>query len=149
MSTSLAENIWNLCWFWLDKEAYFFSWQLHYRSFSWILERAKQVSAHENHPTRAVEMTLFASKNRNLFGCVSKTSCCEYLVKDTCSEKMTQLSQAPLTALFFVILCVCVLTIMPIYISATGLRPILNLMLRQPKGKQNGCVSLSGHSTCV
>ena len=48
-------------------------------------------------------MTPFACKNGNLFGCVSKTSCCEYLVKDTRSEKMTQLSQAPLTALFLVV----------------------------------------------
>ena len=45
-------------------------------------------------------MTPFASENGNLFGCVSKTSYCEYLVKDTRREKMTQLSQAPLTALF-------------------------------------------------
>ena len=69
----------------------------------WILERAKQVSARENHPTRAVEMTPFACENGNLFGCVSKTSCCEYLVKDTRSDKMTQLSQASLTALFLVV----------------------------------------------
>ena len=48
-------------------------------------------------------MTPFACENGNLFGCVSKTSCCEYLVKDTRSEKMTQLSQAPLTALFLVV----------------------------------------------
>ena len=59
--------------------------------------------ARENHLTRAVEMTPFGSKNGDLFGCVSKTSCCECLVKDTCSEKMTQLSQAPLTALFLVV----------------------------------------------
>ena len=65
-----------------------------------ILERAKQVSARENHPTRAVEMTPFACENGILFGCVSKTSCCEYLVKVTRSEKMRQLSQAPLTAFF-------------------------------------------------
>ena len=39
----------------------------------------------------------------NLFGCVSKTSCGEYLVKDIRSEKMTQLIQAPLTALFLVV----------------------------------------------
>ena len=71
--------------------------------FSWILGWAKQVSAHENHPTRTVEMTPFASTNGNLFGCVSKTSCCECLVKDTRSEKMTRLSQAPLTALFLVV----------------------------------------------
>ena len=47
----------------------------------------------------------FASKNGNLFGCVSKTSCCdcECLVKDTRSEKMTQLSQAAPTALFLVV----------------------------------------------
>ena len=81
-------------------------WIKRYIFFIWILERAKQVSPRENHPTRAVEMTPFACENGNLFGGVSKTSCCEYLaiVKDTRSvrrsEKMTQLSQAPLTALF-------------------------------------------------
>ena len=70
----------------------------------WILERAKQVSKRENDPTRAVEMTPFARENGNLFGCVRKTSCYEYLVKDTRSEKMTQLSQAPqVIALFLVV----------------------------------------------
>ena len=49
--------------------------------FLWALIKA--ISARENHPTCAVEMTPFASKNGNLFGCVSKTSCCECLVKDT------------------------------------------------------------------
>ena len=67
------------------------------------ISRAKQVTARENHSKRAVEMTPFACENGNLFGCVSKTSCCEYLVKDTRSEKMTRLSQAPLTALFLVV----------------------------------------------
>ena len=102
-------------------------------------------------------MTPFACENGNLFGCVSKTSCCEYLVKDTRSEKMTQLSQAPLTALFVVVSLsifientfVCSCFNMPVYISATGLRSTLNLMLRRPKGKQNGCVSLSGCRACV
>ena len=116
-----------------------------------------------NHPTRAVEMTPFACENGNLFGCVSKTSCCEYLaiVKDTRSvrrsEKMTQLSQAPLTALFLVVSLsilyrkhfVCSCFNMLVYISATGLRSTLNLMLRRPKGKQNGCFSLSGCRICV
>ena len=50
-----------------------------------------------------MEMTPFARENGNLFGCVSKTPSCEYLVKDKRSEKMTQLSQAPLTALFLVV----------------------------------------------
>ena len=49
------------------------------------------------------QMTPFASKNGNLFGCVSKKPCCECIVKDTRSEKMTLLSQAPLTALFLVV----------------------------------------------
>ena len=80
MSASLAENMKNFCRFWLDKKVYFFSWQSHCNFFIWILERAKQVSARENHPTRAVEMTPFACGNGNLFGCVSKTACCEYLV---------------------------------------------------------------------
>ena len=102
-------------------------------------------------------MTPFACENGNLFGCVSKTSCCEYLLKETRSEKMTQLSQALLTALFLVVslsflyrkhFCVFVF-LMPVYISATCLRSTLNLMLRRPKGKQNGCVSLSGCRVCV
>ena len=91
-------------------------------------------------PTRAVEMTPFAYENGNLFGCVSKSSCCEYLVKDTRSEKtekMTQLSQAPLTTLFLVVslsilyrkhFCVFVFFTLPVYISATGLRSTLILM---------------------
>ena len=73
------------------------------RHFYLFAKRDRFLSARENHPTWAVEMTPFASKNGNLFGCVSKTSCCEYLVEDTRSEKMTQLSQAPLTALFVVV----------------------------------------------
>ena len=93
-------------------------------------------------------MTPFACENGNLFGCVSKTSCCEYLVKDTRSEKMTQLSQAPLTALFLVVSLSILCFNMPVCISATGLRSTLNLMLRPPKGKQNGCVSLSGCRAC-
>ena len=103
-------------------------------------------------------MTPFACENGNLFGCVSKTSYCEYLVKDTRREKMTQLSQASLTALFLFVSSfrcrsfientfVCSCFIMPVYISVTGLRSTLNLMLRWPKGKQNGCVSLSGCRT--
>ena len=35
--------------------------------FLWALIKA--ISARENHPTCAVEMTPFASKNGNLFGC--------------------------------------------------------------------------------
>ena len=103
MSASLAENMKNLCRFWLDKKVYFFSWQSHCNFLHAVFERAKQVSARENHPKRAVEMASFACENGNLFGCVSKTSLCEYLVKDPRSEKMTQLSQALLTALVFVV----------------------------------------------
>ena len=41
----------------------------------WILERAKQVSARENHPTRAVEMTPFACENRNFIR-YARLQCC-------------------------------------------------------------------------
>ena len=109
MSASLAENMKNSCRFWLDKKVYFFLLAIALKFFIWILERAKQVSARENYHTRAVEITPFACKNGNLFGCVSKTSCCEYLVKDTRSEKMTQLSQAPLTALSFLVVSLSIL----------------------------------------
>ena len=80
MSALLAENMKNLCRFWLDKKDYFLSWQSHCNFLYGFSERAKQVSAGENHPPHAScgndTFSAFACENGKLFGCVSKTSCC-------------------------------------------------------------------------